>query len=145
MKNKDIHQITRVGVGVMIFKDGKVLMSKRKGALGAGEYGFPGGHLEYMESFEDCAARETKEETGIEIKNINFLFLTNVKKYSPKHYVYIAMTAEWASGVPQVMEPDKAEGWDWYSLDNLPEGEALDFERPAFNAYKNNINYYKEF
>lgn len=138
------NKITKVGVGVMILKDGKVLMAKRKGALGAGEYGFPGGHLEYMESFEDCAIRETQEETGIEIKNIRFLFVANVKKYNPKHYVYINMIADWASGDPQVMEPDKAEGWDWYSMDNLPQGKAMEFEKPAFDAYKNNINYFKE-
>lgn len=49
----------KVGIGVMIFKDGKVLLGKRKGSHGDGEYSFPGGHLNYMESFEDCAQRET--------------------------------------------------------------------------------------
>ena len=43
---------TRVGIGVIILKDGKVLLGKRKGSHGAGEYAFPGGHLEYMESFD---------------------------------------------------------------------------------------------
>ena len=47
----------KVGVGVMVLKDGKVLLTRRKGSHGAGEYSFPGGHLEYMESFEDCARR----------------------------------------------------------------------------------------
>ncbi len=37
----------KVGVGVMILKDGKVLLTKRKGSHGAGMYSFPGGHLEY--------------------------------------------------------------------------------------------------
>ncbi len=60
----------KVGIGVMILKDGKVLLGKRKGSHGAGQYAFPGGHLEYMESFEDCARRETREECGIEIQNI---------------------------------------------------------------------------
>ncbi len=40
--------ITKVGVGVMVFKDGKVLMTKRQGSHGAGEHSFPGGHLDYM-------------------------------------------------------------------------------------------------
>ena len=84
---QNIKQKPRVGVGVMIFKNGKVLLSKRKGSHGEGEYSFPGGHLEYMESFEDCAVREVQEECGIKIKNINFLYLTNIKKYAPKHYV----------------------------------------------------------
>ena len=49
----------KVGVGVMILKDGEILLGKRKGSHGEGEYAFPGGHLEYMESFSDCAKRET--------------------------------------------------------------------------------------
>ncbi|MES2985822.1 MAG: NUDIX domain-containing protein [Patescibacteria group bacterium] len=133
--------ITKVGVGVMIFKNGKVLMSKRKGSHGAGEYSFPGGHLEYMESFEECAIRETKEETGIEIKNLQFLYLTNAKQYAPKHYVHLTMTAEWESGEPQVIEPEKTEGWDWYDLDSIPE-PMFDLCKLSFDAYKNNKKYY---
>ncbi len=63
MSNNDLGKI-RVGVGIMIFKDGKVLMGRRKGSHGAGEYAFPGGHLDFGESFEDCAKRETLEEAG---------------------------------------------------------------------------------
>jgi 8-oxo-dGTP diphosphatase len=111
----------KTGIGVMIFKDGKILLHKRKGAHGAGEYSFPGGHLEYMESFEACARRETLEEAGITIKNVRFLLLSNLKDYAPKHYVHINFIADWESGEPQNLEPEKCEGWDWYSLDNIPE------------------------
>ena len=131
-----------VGVGVMILKDGKFLMAKRKGSHGAGEYSFPGGHLEYMESFEDCLIRETKEETGLDIANIRFLYVTNCKKYTPKHYVNVDFVADWVSGVPQVMEPEKAEEWGWYSFDDLPEGELSPFCKLAIDAYKNNRSYY---
>lgn len=113
--------ITKVGVGVAIFKDGKILLGKRQGSHGAGEYAGPGGHLEYMESFEDCAKRETREETGIEITNVRFLCLSNLKEYAPKHYVDIGLIADWLSGEPQVLEPSKVESWDWYELDNIPE------------------------
>jgi 8-oxo-dGTP diphosphatase len=96
----------------MVLKNGKVLIGKRKGAHGAGEWAWPGGHLEYMESFEDCARREVMEETGIEIHNIRFLRLMNLKEYAPKHYVDIGLVAEWLSGEPKVTEPDNVEGWD---------------------------------
>lgn len=45
-------QKPKVGIGVMILKDEKVLLGKRKGSHGEGEYSFPGGHLEYMESWK---------------------------------------------------------------------------------------------
>lgn len=111
----------RVGVGVLIFKDGKVLLGRRKGSHGDGFYAFPGGHLEHMESFEECARREVREEAGIEIRNMHFTFLANVKSFAPKHYVHIGLTADWESGEAVNREPDKREGWDWYSVDNLPE------------------------
>ncbi len=111
----------KVGVGVLILKDGKVLLGKRKGSHGEGEFAFPGGHLEYMESFADCATRETMEECGVEIANIRFQFLANVTKYAPKHYVHVGLIADWKSGEPQVLEPEKCESWEWYALDDLPE------------------------
>ena len=130
----NLFSVPRVGIGVMIIKDNKVLLGKRKNAHGAGEYSFPGGHLEYMESIENCARRETREETGIEIKNVRFQFLANLKDYTPKHYVHIGIVADWQSGRPQIMEPDKNEGWEWYELDKLPE--------PLFKYVKNAVEYY---
>jgi len=111
----------KVGIGIMIFKDGMVLLGKRKGSHGEGEYAFPGGHLEYMESFSDCARREVAEECGIKIKNICFQFLANIAKYAPKHYVHIGLLADWESGEPKVLEPGKCELWDWFEIDKLPQ------------------------
>lgn len=131
-----------VGIGVMIFKDGKILLGKRKGSHGEGEYAFTGGHLEYMETFEDCAQRETKEETGIEIDNIRFQFLANILKYAPKHYVHIGMIADWKDGEPEVLEPDKCEQWGWHALDDLP-NPVFELSQMSIDAYKSGEdNYY---
>src|SRR3990167_1693186 len=105
-------QKPKIGIGIMILKDDKVLLGRRKGSHGAGEYAFPGGHLEYMESFEGCARRETMEECGMEIQNVRFQFLSNLTHYAPKHYVHIGLVADWKSGEPQVREPEKCESWD---------------------------------
>ena len=131
----------KVGIGVMVLKDGKVLLGKRKNAHGAGEYSFPGGHLEYKESFEDCARRETREEAGIEIENVRFLRLMNLKDYAPKHYVDIGMVADWKSGEPRIMEPDKFEDWNWYDLDNLP-SPLFATEPSYFEALKTGRNFW---
>ncbi len=117
-------------------KDGKVLYSKRKGAHGEGEFSFLGGHLEYMESFEDCARREAMEECGIEIENIRFLCVSGLKKYPPNHYVDIGLLVDWKSGVPTITEPDKfASEWMWTEVENLPE--------PLFGPIYNYIEAYK--
>ncbi len=83
---------------------------------------FPGGHLEYGESWDDCARRETGEETSIIIKNIRFATATNdVFESEGKHYVTIIMVAEYESGDVIIKEPDKFECWDWFDWDNLPQ------------------------
>lgn len=125
----------KVGIGVMVIKNGKVLLGKRKGSHGQGEYAWPGGHMEYMESFEECAKREVMEEAGIEIGNIKFLRLLNLKTYAPKHYVDIGLMAQWTSGEPKIMEPEKCEGWGWYDMDNLPQ--------PLFGTIESYIEAYK--
>ena len=112
--------VPRVGIGVMIFKEGKILLGKRKGAHGAGEYAFPGGSLEMMESYEECVRRETLEECGIQVENIRFQLTANSFHFEPRHYIKIGFLADWKSGEPIVLEPDKCESWDWYELNALP-------------------------
>ena len=113
----------------------KHFWGKRKGKHAAGQYALPGGHFEYMESFIESAKREVREETGMEIDNIRFLRISNLKDYAPKHYVDIGLLADWKSGEPVVMEPEKCEGWDWYELDKFPE--------PLFATIETYIEAYK--
>ncbi len=131
----------KTGVGVMILKDGKVLLGKRKNSHGSGEYAFPGGHLEYMEGFAECAKREVLEECGIDIKNIKFQHLANVTHYSPKHYTHIGLISDWENGDPKVLEPEKCEGWEWFSIDNLPENLFLQ-SRLGIESYKTGKNFF---
>ncbi len=111
----------KIGIGVMIWKENKILLGKRKNAHGAGEYSFPGGRLEYAETLKDCARRETREETGLEIENIRFNYLADEHEHMPKHFVHIGFIADWKNGEPQTLEPEKCEGWNWYAIDQLPD------------------------
>ena len=83
----------KVGIGVLIFNDTKqLLLVQRKGSLGEGDYAPPGGHLEFGESFEECAIREAKEETGIVVVNPRFFSITNdIFVDINKHYISIFM------------------------------------------------------
>jgi 8-oxo-dGTP diphosphatase len=136
----EIENRPKVGVGVMVLKDGKVLLGKRKGSHGAGEYAWPGGHLEHMESFEQCARREVKEETGMEIENVRFVRLLNMKVYAPKHYIDIGLAADWKSGDPEVLEPEKCEEWGWYEMDNLP-SPLFEAAKSTVECYRSGVNY----
>ncbi len=110
----------KVGLGVIIVKDGNILLGKRKSKHGEGTWCAPGGHLEGGESWEECSARETLKETGIILKKSVFLDVIN-QIFPDKHYVTITMRAiEW-DGEAKVTEPDKWEKWDWFPLDNLPQ------------------------
>jgi 8-oxo-dGTP diphosphatase len=126
----------KVGIGVLVFKDGKILLGKRKGAHGEGEYAGPGGHLEFGETFEECATREVKEETGIEIENVRVISLSNLLLWEGKHYVDIGVMADWKSVEPQVLEPERCESWDWYDPLSLPKPLMGNVERYYINAIK---------
>jgi len=114
------HDRPLVGISVLVIKDGKILLGKRRGSHGEGEYAAPGGHLEHLESFHQCATREVLEETGMQIGPLRFLRVLNSTQYAPKHYVDLAFVAAWEAGDPEVREPDKVESWGWYSPDDLP-------------------------
>ena len=116
----DAEKRTKIGIGIMIFREGKILLGKRKNISGHGEFAFPGGGLEYMESFEEGALREIEEETGVKVDNLRFLLLANLKDYAPLHFLHVGMVADWKSGEAELKEPEKSESWNWYDLDNLP-------------------------
>jgi len=124
----------RVGLGIIIQKEDKVLLLKRKGLHGAGEWSFPGGHLKFFETFERCAKRETKEETGLEIeivKEYPIATTNDLFKEENKHYVTVYMEAKYISGEPKILEPEKCDGMGWFDWNNLP--------RPLFLPIQNLI------
>lgn len=112
----------RVGVGVWIRKDNKILLGKRRGTYAQGTWCPPGGKLDMYENPLDCAKRETKEETGIEIQNVRFMTVTNdITREYGTHYITLAFVADWKSGEPATVEPDKIGDWEWFAWNSLPE------------------------
>ncbi|KAM5574253.1 hypothetical protein ABKV19_013645 [Rosa sericea] len=103
-------KVPKVVVVVYLLRGNKVLLGRRRSSLG--------------ESFEECATREVKEETGLDIDKFEFLTVTNnlfLDKAEPYQYVVISMRAVLADHQqPQNIEPDFCDGWGWYEWDNLP-------------------------
>jgi 8-oxo-dGTP diphosphatase len=118
----------RIGVGVFVFNTkNEFLIGKRKGSHGSGTYALPGGHLEFGEAFEECAARETMEETGVQIWEPRFLTATNSVMSGPdqgSHYVTIFIVGKLQRdevAKVEVKEPEKCEGWEWISWERMKE------------------------
>ena len=116
IKNKNI----LISVGIVIFKEDKIIFGLSEDKDGNEKYILPVGHLKYMESFEACAKREVSEECGIKIKDIEFQFVSNTDNYSPKHYIHIGLKAKWLSAEPKVLEKGAIMKWEWIAYENIP-------------------------
>lgn len=116
----------RVGMAVLILREGKVLLghraAKRKDTGGIFEpdtWTVPGGKMEFGETMAEGAVREVREETGLEIRNVR-LFGASDDMQPDRHFVTLRFTAECPEGEPRVMEPEKEDDWRWFPLDALP-------------------------
>lgn len=116
-----------VGFGIMILRGNKVLLGKRHedpekaSSLlnGAGTWTMPGGKLHFGETFEEGAKRETMEETGIKLNNVNVICVNN-DMVETAHFITIGLFSDNFEGEPQVMEPDEITEWRWFDLHELP-------------------------
>ncbi|XP_073131441.1 geranyl diphosphate phosphohydrolase-like [Henckelia pumila] len=93
-------------VRVFLFKGTKVLLGRR-------------------ESFEECGAREVKEEMGLDITGMEFLKVMNDVLSEPKsvQLIVVLLREVLSDGrqTPAILEPEKCDGWDWYDWDHLPQ------------------------
>lgn len=113
--------VTRVGVGVLVIRDGRVLLGERRGSHGSGTWALPGGHLEHGESAEICAARELEEETGLKAGRLApGPYTTDVIEPEGLHYVTLFVVATEVTGEPVVREPAKCARWEWFRWAELP-------------------------
>lgn len=120
MKSTEQNLKPRVGVGIVVINDKKILLGKRKGSHGSQEWSFPGGHLEFGETVEECAFRELYEETGLKALSMQMGPWVDDIIENEKHYVTLFVIVNQFEGDLQLMEPDKCEGWHWFDENSLP-------------------------
>jgi mutator protein MutT len=77
----------KITVDCIAEKNRKILLVKRKIPPFIGMFAFPGGHLKYGESVEDCVVRETFEETGIKVEPKEILGVYSKKERDPRGHV----------------------------------------------------------
>ena len=84
-------------VGIIIYNDtGEVLLGKS--SKWTDKWVVFWGHVEWGESLVEAVKRETKEETGLEIENVEFLSLQesifSEEFHKPKHMIFLNYTAK---------------------------------------------------
>ena len=118
-------KIPFVGVGCIVIRDGQLLLVRNQGGL----WSTPGGHLDFGESPEVCAARETLEETGLAVTNIKFVAITNdVLADAGKHYVTIWMRGDADTVATRIGDTAEINGVGWFPPDALPAPLQLYFQ-----------------
>jgi 8-oxo-dGTP diphosphatase len=94
-------RVPYVGVGCIVVRDGRLLLVRNQ----HGFWSTPGGHLDFGESPDACAARETLEETGVSVTNVQFVAITNdVLAELGKHYLTVWMRGDADGVAPQTRD-----------------------------------------
>lgn len=123
-----MNQDPKVGIGIIITKDDHVLLMKRKGPHGQGTWSTPGGHLDFGETPEGCAAREAKEEVGLDVVDIRFRAVTNdLFEATGRHYITIWMEGK-STGEPFIAAEEEVAEIGWFAWDSLPQPLFLTLE-----------------
>ena len=109
--------------GVVIEKEGKILLVKRKFQPYKGDWSLPAGFMEYDESPEQCAIREIKEELNVDVK-LDGLYGVYSGKDDPRTHAILIMY--WAKVIGGEMKPgDDAEEIRFFAKDEIPQNIAF--------------------
>ena len=112
-----------VGVGAVIVNDnGTFFLAKRGGEARneAGKWEFPGGGMDFGDSFTETLKREMKEEHGVDVEIIDLLeFTSHFIPEDKEHWVGPTYRCRIISGEPQICEPHKCDQIGWFTLDEI--------------------------
>jgi ADP-ribose pyrophosphatase len=128
--------VPRVGVGVLLVDErNRVLLTLRNRPPEAGCWSIVGGKLDFLETLEECAAREAREEVGVEVSIQSLLCVTNhCLPEENQHWVSPAVLGKVPTGQTVNCEPEKTADVQWFPLDRLPPNLTVT-ARNAIRAY----------
>lgn len=109
-------------VGALIFNAQGQLFLMRSHKW-RGQWVIPGGHVELGETMEQALRREIREETGLEIRDIEFIcfqeFIHDDRFWRRRHFIFFDYTCRTDS--TEVVLNDEAQEYVWVDLDRAKE------------------------
>ena len=137
--------IRKIPSGAVIFNEkGEVLLCKRISSkdFWHNKWEFPGGTIEFGEDPRQTAVRETKEETGVNIKLLSDypMVLNYEHKDANEDYVCIAYPAKYLDGIINTEKDDGVSEAKWFKIDEINFNNCLPFTKEMLDAFKNYIN-----
>jgi NAD+ diphosphatase len=108
-------QVSPVAI-VLIHDGGRRVLLTTKPGWGA-RYSLVAGFVEPGESGEECAAREVREEVGVEVEEVRYV---GSQPWPFPHQLMLGYTARYSGGEIVVDTSELADA-RWFSLDALPE------------------------
>lgn len=111
-----------VGVGVVVWRAGRVLLIRRGRPPRQGQWSLPGGAQQLGETVEAAARREVAEETGLALRAIELLTVVDLVERDVEgavryHYTLVDMVAE--AGAGEARAGDDAAEVGWFAPDEL--------------------------
>lgn len=96
-------------------KGGIVLIERKNPPHG---WAIPGGFVDYGESVEACAVREAREETGLNVRLKDLLYVYSRPDRDPRHHTLTTVFVATADGMPVAADDAKTAGV--FSARSLP-------------------------
>lgn len=96
---------------------GEELLMARGPHFPEGLYSVVAGFVEPGETLEQCVAREVREETGIEVKNVRYF---SNQPWPFPHSLMVGFTADYDGGEIKI-DAVEIEAAGWFTADNMPE------------------------
>lgn len=124
-------------VGVIVIEDGKVLLVKRKFDPRKGGWTLPAGFVEYEEHVEDCAVRELKEETNLDVSLTGIFGAYSAMDDPRVRVVLLLYTGDRIGG--ELRAGDDASDARFFPIDELPEPIAFKAHVQALTEVKSRL------
>lgn len=129
---------------LILKRRGEILLARRQGSgYYDGWYALPAGHVEAGELPLDCLVREIKEELGIEIEKkdailAHTMYRTKLDETGDRAD-YFFIVEKWR-GEPTIMEKDKSDNLQWFSLNAVP-ANTVPYVLEALRCVERGVSY----